>query len=368
MRLLIVVGARPNLVKVGPLLPHLQRAGISYDVAFTGSREAERQGTLYSSGHAAELTFFGVPFPTPRWFLDAGAATDGVQTGKALIALEELFAAECPDAVLAVGDVNPTLAAAIAAAKLHLPLVHLEAGLRCGDMTVPEEVNRVLISHIASLHLTSTEESMENLEAEGVSTDRIHFVGNMMAESVLRHMDDIARLDSLPKYGVEAGMYVLASFHRPENLRSQERFANIVAGLGYLGLSVVLPDTNGFSSAMEEWGIDAPPALMVSERVGYLEMLALQRDAAVVVTDSGGVQEESCTIGTPCVTVRPTTEHTATIKVGANRLCEADPRAISACVAEAREAKRAWVTPKRWDRAVSERIVRILRRGVTPLT
>jgi len=362
MRLIVVVGARPNFVKVGPLLPELEKAGHQISVVFTGSRVGER-----AANGEGRMTFYGVAVPTPKWFLDVGAGADGVQTGQAMIALEHLFTEETPDAVMVVGDVNTTLAAAIAAAKLHIPVVHLEAGLRCGDICVSEEVNRILISRVTSLHLAPTDEAIKNLEAECIPNARVRFVGNMMAESVLRHLDDIKRLDAASVFGLEKGNYVLAAIHKPENVGDADRLAGIIGALAQIDCAVLLPDAEGVRRAFGSYGIDVPENVFVVDAVGYREMLALQRDADVIVTDSGGVQEEACMVGTPCVTVREVTEHNATVLAGANRLSEPTVEAIIAAVSEAR-GSRSWVAPKRWDKAVSGRIVRELKAGVERLT
>lgn len=362
MRLIVVVGTRPNFVKVGPLLPALEAAGHDVALAFTGSRSSSRE----ESG-PGEVSFYGVEVPKPRWFLDVGDGTHAVQTGRALTVLEELLGRECPDAVLVVGDANSTLAAAIAAAKHGVPVVHLEAGLRCGDMRAPEEVNRVLISRVASVHMVCSEEAMGNLLREGVERDRVHFVGSLMAESVLRHMDDIRKLDAAAGYGLALKAYALASFHRIENVGLEGSLRGIVEGLGSLEVDVLVPDTNGFASALGAFGIEIPPNVRAVPAVAYSDMLALQRDARVIVTDSSGIQEEACVIGTPCVSVRKTTEHSTTVEVGANRLVDATPHAIAVAVAEASVSRGRWTTPKRWDKSVSSRIVRELRRGLPPL-
>ncbi len=362
MRLIVALGARPNVVKVGPLLPELERAGIVADVAFTGSRELDRE----ANGTGA-VSFYGVQMPEPRWFLDIGTGTDAVQTGAAIVAFERLFAAERPDAVMVVGDVNPTLAAAVSAVKAGLPVVHLEAGLRCGDLRIPEEVNRVLISRVAAMHLTPTEQALENLEDEGTEPERIHFVGNMMAESVMRHLGGLSDHAACEEFGFAPASYVLGSFHRPENLRDPQRLKALVDGLARSPLPVLLPDTAGLRARLESSGIELPASTMFVEAVPYSSMLTLIRDAAAVFTDSAGVQEEACTICTPCVTMRACTEHGATVEAGANRLVDATPEDIRSGLVDAVARRSSWVLPKRWDATVSDRIVRALRRGVMPL-
>lgn len=362
MRLIAVAGARPHFVKIAPLVPELTRAGMEVDVVFTGSRGGGR-----AQPSQREMSFYGVEVPAPKWFLDLGSGTHGVTTGRAIQALELLFGRERPDAVLVVGDVNAALAAAISAAKAQLPIVHLEAGLRCGDLSNAEEINRVLISRVAAMHLTPTEEALENLEDESVEPERIHFVGNILAESVLRHLDAISKIDVAARYGLARKEYVLACLHQELNLVNARRLTGILNGLACCGLPALIPDTSGLSGAIKTHGVTVPESVEIVDAVSYTEMLSLERDAAVVVTDSSGVQVEACVLFTPCITVSPTTEQTATIDVGANRMCDATFDAVSRAVSDLLGERSSWVTPKRWDQAVSDRVVRALKRGIMPL-
>ena len=363
MGLIVVVGARPNFIKAAPLVRALEGAGFDVDIAFTGSRGAHRQTDVHG-----DVRFFGVSVPAPRWFLDVGTGPQSAEMATALVALEELFSNERPDAVVVLGDANSSVAAAIAAAKCGIAVVHPEAGLRCDERGCAEEINRRLISCVTSLHLTPTEQAMSDLKREGVDEDRIHFVGSLMAESVLVHMEEIRHLDPASAHGLRPGGYVLASFHRPVNLESGDRLRGIVFGLAALGIDVLCPDPGSMERALLAEGVSVPDQLRIVSDVAYGEMLALERDAAVVVTDSGGVQEEACMLMTPCVTVRDSTEHSATIDVGANRLSAPNPQAIVDAVSEASSAPRKWVAPIRWDRSVSSRVVRVLRRGIPSLT
>lgn len=362
MRLIAVAGARPHFVKLAPLIPEMVRVGIQFDVVFTGSRWGGRPQPL-----ASEMTFYGVQVPAPRWFLDIGSGTHGVTTGRAMQALEQLFSAERPDAVFVIGDVNAALAAAISGAKAGIPVVHLDAGLRCGDLSDPEEVNRVLISRVAAMHLCPTEEALENLEDESVEPERIHFVGSILGESVLRHLDGLGKADTAQRYGLTRKEYLLGCLHREQNLGSRDRLSHILSGMAQTGIPSLIPDTNALRGAIAAHGIAIPPSVRVVDAVTYAEMLTLERDAAAVVTDSSGVQVESCMLFTPCLTVSPHTEQTATLEVGANRLCDAASDAVRGGIAQLLADHPSWVTPKRWDQAVSDRVVRALRRGVTPL-
>ncbi|MDZ4064620.1 MAG: UDP-N-acetylglucosamine 2-epimerase (non-hydrolyzing), partial [Coriobacteriia bacterium] len=315
MRLIIVVGARPNFIKVGPLMPALLAAGHDAALAHTGQHYDEVMSDIF---------FRDLDIPEPRWYLNVGSGTHAVQTGVAMMRLEELFLAEEPEAVMVVGDVNSTLAGALAASKLRIPVVHLEAGLRSLDMSMPEEVNRLVADQLSAMHLTPTFEAGINLENEGVAKERVHFVGNIMAESVLRNIRLVEGREVCREHGFEPGGYVLATVHRPENTDHPERLAHVAAAFADAPLPVLFPVHPRTRPLLAEAVGDRESGnLRLADPVGYLDMLALQRDAAAIVTDSGGIQEESCMLGTPCVTVRRNTERPVTVEVGANRLVRA---------------------------------------------
>ncbi|MCE5191892.1 MAG: UDP-N-acetylglucosamine 2-epimerase (non-hydrolyzing) [Actinomycetia bacterium] len=360
MRVIVVVGARPNFIKVGPLMPALASAGIDARIAHTGQ---------HYDAAMSDVFFSDLEIPAPAWFLGVGSGTHAVQTGTAMMKLEELLSAERPDALLVVGDVNSTLAGALAAAKLGVPVVHLEAGLRSRDMSMPEEVNRLVTDQLSSMLLTPVREADENLIAEGVDAARIHFVGNIMAQSVLENLPRIAQRDVAGAHGLARGGYVLATIHRPENTDQPERLAQIASALRACPLPVLFPVHPRTRPLLAGAGIDGAADSCVSlvDPLGYLDMLALQRDAAAIVTDSGGIQEEACMLRTPCVTVRRNTERAITIAVGANRLAAADARAIVDALAEALAGGREWELPERWDAHVATRVATALLGGVLPL-
>ncbi|PKQ38564.1 MAG: UDP-N-acetylglucosamine 2-epimerase (non-hydrolyzing) [Actinobacteria bacterium HGW-Actinobacteria-1] len=358
MRIIVVVGARPNFIKVGPLMPALAAAGIEARIAHTGQ---------HYDATMSDVFFSDLEIPKPDWFLGVGSGTHAVQTGTAMMKLEELLSAERPDALLVVGDVNSTLAGALAAAKIGIPVVHLEAGLRSGDMSMPEEVNRLVTDQLSSMLLTPVREADANLVAEGIDANRIHFVGNIMAESVLRNLERIRSRDVCAAYGLSCGGYVLATIHRPENTDHPERLREIAAALLAAPLPVLFPVHPRTRPLLASAGIDGASNVRLSDPVGYLDMLALQRDAAAIVTDSGGIQEEACMVGTPCVTVRRNTERAITIAVGANRLSAADAIEIGRGLGEALASERVWERPERWDEKVSSRVAQALLSGVIPL-
>ena len=358
MRLITVVGARPNFIKVGPLIPALREAGHEADLVHTGQ---------HYDAIMSDVFFSDLAIPEPRWYLDVGSGTHAVQTGVAMMRLEELLAAERPDALIVVGDVNSTLAGALAAAKLHIPVVHLEAGLRSFDMSMPEEVNRLVADQLSAMHLTPTPEAGENLLRENVDEGRIHFVGNIMAESVLLHAADARERGAWGRFGLEPGGYVLATVHRPENTDHPERLAAVAGAFARAPLPVLFPVHPRTRPLLARHGVGAEtPNIRLADPVGYLDMLSLQADAAAIVTDSGGIQEEACMLGTPCVTVRRNTERGITVEVGANALVPAEYDAILAALAGALDGPREWARPERWDERVSARVVEALAGGITP--
>jgi UDP-N-acetylglucosamine 2-epimerase (non-hydrolysing) len=359
MRLIVVVGARPNFIKVGPLMPALAEAGIEAHLVHTGQ---------HYDAAMSDVFFADLDLPEPKWYLGVGSGTHAVQTGNAMIKLEELFAAERPDGVIVVGDVNSTLAGALAATKLHIPVIHLEAGLRSGDMSMPEEVNRLVTDQLSSMLLTPAEEAGENLVREGIDPSRIHFVGNIMAESVLRNLPRIKDRRHEVRKNLYKNEFVVATIHRPENTDNLESLQELTSALLACPLPVFMPVHPRTRPILAEAYLPnsiKPVTLM--EPVGYLDMLALMKDAAAVVTDSGGVQEEACMLGTPCVTVRRNTERGVTVRIGANTLVPADSGDIYGGMADAIDGFRKWDPPERWDTEVSKRIVEALQSGVLPL-
>jgi UDP-N-acetylglucosamine 2-epimerase (non-hydrolysing) len=359
MRIIVVVGARPNFIKIGPLMPALSAAGIDAPVAHTGQ---------HYDAAMSDVFFADLELPKPTWFLGVGSGTHAVQTGKAMIALEELLLAEQPDALLVVGDVNSTLAGTLAASKIGIPVIHLEAGLRSGDMSMPEEVNRLVTDQLSAMLLTPVESAEGNLLAEGVDSERIAFVGNIMAESVLRNLPRIAGRDIAARYGLTPGGYVLATVHRPENTDHPEKLAQIASAFKDVELPVLFPVHPRTRPLLAQAGLTGEgDGVQLVDPVGYLDMLALQRDAALVVTDSGGVQEETCMVKTPCVTVRNNTERQITVEIGSNRLVSANREQILAAAREALGAPQDWEVPARWDESVAQRVVAALEAGIIPL-
>jgi UDP-N-acetylglucosamine 2-epimerase (non-hydrolysing) len=322
-----VVGARPNFVKMAPVLDAMRRRGHAAGlVVHTGQHYDARL-----SDHVLD----DLGFPEPDVCLDVGSGSHGEQTGRVLIAFERVLLERRPDLVVVAGDVNSTLACALAATKLGIPVAHLEAGLRSDDWTMPEEVNRVLTDRMADLLLTHSPEAEENLASEGVDGARVRYVGNTMIDS-LRRLEPAARRRAAWRgLGVRRHEYVLVTLHRPSNVDDPARLGAIVDALVALGkrAPVVFPVHPRTRERLRAGsGLRRLAAARVScvAPAGYLDFLSLQGAAGAVVTDSGGVQEEASALGVPCYTFRANTERPVTLSHGTNVLLGEDPAEIAA--------------------------------------
>ena len=320
-----VIGARPNFVKMAPVVTALERTGaFEQRIVHTGQHYDQRM----SDDILADLDF-----PPADHFLGVGSGNHGEQTAKVLAGFEEILLERRPDAVVVAGDVNSTLACALAATKLGIPVAHLEAGLRSGDWSMPEEVNRVLTDRISDILLTHSPEALDNLCREGIDPDRVHYVGNTMIDS-LRRCEQRARGRALHRrMTLGEHDYVLVTFHRPSNVDDPLRLAQISAELCDLAARhpVVFPIHPRTRSRLVETGamvgLQAAGVLCI-EPVGYLDFLSLQASAGAILTDSGGVQEEAAALGVACYTFRPNTERPVTLSHGTNTLLGEDPAAI----------------------------------------
>lgn len=319
LKTLTVVGARPEFVQTAPLAREIaRRDGIIGGLVHTGQ---------HYDYEMSELFFSQLRLPEPLYHLGAGSGSHGVQTGGMLAELDRVYMAEQPDLVITHGDTNSTLAAALSAAKLRIPVAHVEAGLRSWNREMPEELNRVVTDHIADMLFCPGEAAAANLRAEGIVAG-VYVVGDLMRDSLNWTMRSVNASATLAEHGLQAGEYFFATIHRAENTDDADRLAAILAGLEKVAQMhpVVLPAHPRTRPRIRDLGI--PAGVRVIDPVGHPEAMALVQNAAAVLTDSGGLQKEVYWLETPCVTVRTETEWVETITAGWNRLVAADASAI----------------------------------------
>jgi UDP-GlcNAc3NAcA epimerase len=318
MKILTVVGARPQFVKAA--------------VVSGPMRKRHREILLHTGQHydeaMSERFFRELDIPKPDYELGVGSGTHGAQTAQMLVGIEDVILREQPDRMLIYGDTNSTLAGALAAAKLHLPLAHVEAGLRSFNRGMPEEINRVLADQVSDLLFCPSDVAAKNLAREGI-TRGVHVVGDVMAEAIRRVTDGADDgTDVLARHGLSARRYLLATVHRAENTDNAERLGAIMRALTAVGETVVLPAHPRLRASLNRHGLALDNAVRMIDPVGYFEMIALERHARAVLTDSGGVQKEAYWLGVPCITLRDETEWVETIDAGWNVLAGADTARI----------------------------------------
>ncbi len=354
MRIVYVIGTRPNFVKTAPVI-----------AALRGRLPDARHAIVHTGQHydrgMSEVFFEELGVPAPDHMLEVGSGSHAEQTARTMERLEPVLAEERPDLVIVPGDVNSTLAAALTAVKMQIPLAHIESGLRSFDRTMPEEVNRIVADEFASYLFLHSDEAVENLRAEGIADERMHFVGNTMIDTLVALEDRFRAAGSAAKLGLEPGGYTLVTLHRPA-LVDGELLAVTMERLAALAreMPVVFPVHPRTRKRMEAISAEHP-GLLLSEPLGYVEFLSLIADAGAVLTDSGGIQEETTYLGIPCFTLRDNTERPVTIRAGTNTLIGLDPAAIASIPAAlaARPTQRP-DPPPLWDGKAAERIADVL--------
>jgi UDP-N-acetylglucosamine 2-epimerase (non-hydrolysing) len=357
MKILHVVGARPNFMKTAPIMMAMARRPEIFCQVLVHT------GQHYDDNMSG--VFFGdLGLPQPDEFLGVGEGSHAQQTARIMQAFEPVLERHRPDWVIVVGDVNSTLACALVASKLGVKVAHVEAGLRSRDRFMPEEINRLLTDQLADLLFTPSPDADDNLLKEGIPEVRIRRVGNVMIDSLVRLLPLAALRPTVRDLSLEPGRFVLATLHRPANVDSPNVLREILRALLQVGdrwpvVFPVHPRTRKTLAALEL--LQDQSRLRLLEPLGYLDFLALMQAARLVVTDSGGVQEETTYLGVPCLTVRPNTERPVTVELGTNRLvparCEAITRAVAETTARPRGPRR---VPPLWDGAAAERIVDVL--------
>ena len=353
----LVAGARPNFMKLAPIVRAIARQGrLDFRIVHTGQHHDREMSDVFFE----EL---GIPAPDVR--LGAGGGTHAEQTAKVMVAYEQLCAGERPDAALVVGDVNSTLACALVAKKLQIPVAHVEAGLRSFDMAMPEEVNRLATDAICDWYFVTEPSAREHLRREGKPMSRVFQVGNVMVDNLLHQVRKLEAGDrASARYGV-------VTLHRPSNVDDAATLARIASALREISadLPLIFPVHPRTRANLEKFGIDLGPNVTLMGPQGYMAFLRLWMDAAVVLTDSGGLQEETTALGVPCVTLRENTERPITVSEGTNVIAGTDPAAIVAAARAAIGATTRTVRrPALWDGLAAERIEQVLARELLPET
>ena len=359
LKIVNVVGARPNFMKIAPIIAEMKKhEGVEPYLLHTGQHYDHVMSDLF---------FNNLGLPEPDVYMGIGSGGHGEQTGKVMIGFEKYLRELMPDVVLGGGDVNSTSACGLVAVKMGVKLVHVEAGLRSFDRGMPEEINRILTDQISDLLFTTEEDALENLKREGIDESKVHFTGNVMIDSLNSHLEKAKKSDVLERMEMSPGDYALVTLHRPANVDDKEVFTGLLNALCEISekMPVLFPVHPRSRKQMNSFGlqdkIDAFPNLKIIEPLGYLDFMQCTANAKVVVTDSGGIQEETTVLGIPCITARDNTERPITCSLGTNVIVGRDPQKILAEVQKVLDgtAKKGQIPPL-WDGKASERIVKIL--------
>lgn len=357
----LVAGARPNFMKIAPIVRALQaHDGLDYKIIHTGQHYDREMN---------EVFFEELGIPQPDVFMGAGGGSHAEQTAKIMLGFEQLCRAERPDAVLVVGDVNSTIACSIVAKKMHIPVAHVEAGLRSGDMAMPEEINRIVTDSISDWFFVTEPSGVENLLREGHDQRDIHFVGHVMVDNLLYQKEKLECMDAkafdTAAYKTHHPRYGVVTLHRPSNVDDAQTFRNIAQALRQISenLPLIFPVHPRTRANLEKFSINLGANVTLRGPLAYMEFLNLWKDAAVVLTDSGGLQEETTALGVTCLTLRDNTERPVTVDAGTNTLVGTCAETIIQAFERAEYGQRGKsYRPDLWDGKAAERIVEILGR------
>ncbi len=354
MKTAIILGTRPEIIKCSPIIRELERRHLEYFVLHTGQHYSYNMDKVF---------FEQLNLPDAKYNLDVGSGLHGKQTGKMLVGIEDILFKELPDVVLVQGDTNTVLAGALAAAKLGIKVGHIEAGLRSYDHNMPEEINRVLADHCSDFLFAPTETSKQILLKEGLDASKVFQVGNTVVDAAYQNLKIAqTKTDIFNQLGIEPKRFLLATSHRQENVDNKSRFAQIILGLQKVqkefNLPLIYPIHPRAKKQMESFNLSSEGLTLV-EPMDYLAFLQLESKSKLALTDSGGVQEETCILGTPCVTLRDNTERPETLAVESNVLAGADAERILAAAKVMGAKVGGWCNPF-GDGKASERIVKVL--------
>jgi UDP-N-acetylglucosamine 2-epimerase (non-hydrolysing) len=354
MKISIVLGTRPEIIKMAPVIRELERRGKEYFILHTGQHYSYKLDRVF---------FEQLELPQPRYNLDVGSGSHAEQTGKILISIEKVLIKERPDIILVEGDTNSILAGALAAAKLGIKVGHIEAGLRSYDRSMPEELNRILTDHLSDYLFAPTSKARDILLGEGIPENKIFVTGNTIVDAIYQNLELVkGNTDTLSTLKLKAKKYFLVTVHRQENVDNQVRFSSILEGLDRVAAEFEMPGIYPIHprsrKMMTDFGLQ-PQRLKLAEPADLLHFLQLENCARLILTDSGGVQEEACILGVPCVTLRDNTERPETIDVGANILAGVSPDNIVRCTKEMLSRQTNWENPFGNGRA-AEKITEIV--------
>jgi UDP-N-acetylglucosamine 2-epimerase (non-hydrolysing) len=359
-KIISVVGARPNFMKVAPIHRSLQKYkdSMQHYIVHTGQHYDQVMSKVF---------FEDLELPNPNVYLGVGSGSHAQQTAKIMVEFEKVVDEQKPDQVIVVGDVNSTLACTLVAAKMGVRVAHVEAGLRSFDRTMPEELNRLTTDALADFLFVSEESGLKNLRKEGITEEKMYFVGNVMIDSLVHYREKAKRSEVAKTLGLSSKQYVLVTLHRPSNVDHEDSLRRIFEVLQRLSerITVVFPIHPRTRKMMDRFGLsDAVRAarnLILTDPLGYLDFLSLMDSAALLITDSGGIQEETTFLQVPCLTLRENTERPVTIEVGTNQLCGNNLESVVPKSLEILDGKgKRGSIPELWDGKASERITEIL--------
>ncbi|MEO1517126.1 MAG: UDP-N-acetylglucosamine 2-epimerase (non-hydrolyzing) [Bacteroidota bacterium] len=360
MKILNIVGARPNFMKIAPLHRAFQKhADIESKIVHTGQHYDERMSDIF---------FNQLELPKPDYYLGVGTGTHTQVTAKVMLAFEEVVNTEKPDLILVVGDVNSTVACTLVAIKMKIPLAHVEAGLRSGDRGMPEEVNRILTDSVSDFLFVTEQSGMINLAKEGVADEKVFFVGNVMIDSLCYYREKAKSVGILDQIGLKPKEYILTTMHRPSNVDNVESLQDILQIIRNASreLPVVFPIHPRTSNNMKKLGLykelEKIEGLYLLEPQGYLQFLSLMDNAKMLITDSGGIQEETTYLQVPCLTFRSSTERPVTVDLGTNQLLQdLNPTTVQEKMMEILNGQsKSGIIPPLWDGHAAERIAVLL--------
>ena len=349
-----VVGARPNFMKIAPIVHQLHKRGIPQILVHTGQHYDENMSRVF---------FEELKLPEPDIYLEVGSDSHARQTARIMIAFEEVCEQQQPDLVIVSGDVNSTVAAAIVASKLGIPIAHVESGLRSFDRSMPEELNRIVTDHLSDLLFTTEKSANCNLSNEGISAQSVHFVGNCMVDTLFSYIDSATRSRPWQAFSLQPRDYALVTLHRPANVDEPDALRTVVSIINETSekLPIIFPIHPRTEKRLSELNLSFTPTVHSTEPLPYLTFAGLMAKARCVLTDSGGIQEETTALGVPCLTLRPNTERPITIEEGTNKLVSLDRDAIRSSINAILAGN--WPSgsrPPLWDGNASVRIVNVI--------